>query len=499
MLQSTEPRWYQDPDDETQLRWWDGQGWTDHVDKSVVPVTGRPVNTPWYRRAWLWVIAALALVLVVTGVVWLGLLRPAVPMTSDNMQMEAPVDPGGGPGAGWPADMMPMTPSIMLYGGSDADAFSSIAQAGNGDIIAVGDTYSSDGDFPTTHGERDAVVARFSPDGVLKWSRTFGGSGATYFTSVVVVPDGSIIVAGATASQDGDFPAHQGGTYDAVVARLTPDGDLQWSYTYGESNEDVFNSVAVAPDGSVIAVGTTNTMAGELADPDGADGVVVRLAPDGNLQWAHTYGGTDSEYFSSVAVAPGGDIIAVGTGESPDGDFPVYTGAHMATALVVRLNPDGALQWFGFDDSSTSHYNSVALAADGGIIAAGDTDGEVARWSPLGDLQWSYAAGGVGFTSMSSVAVAPDASIIVVGRTASPDGDFPTGHADFDALVARLTPDGGLLWSHVFDGTDDDSLDSVAVTPTGTIIAAGRTNSLDGDYPPGQGSYDAMLLILTQE
>jgi len=504
MPQQPMPGWYKDPSDASRSRWWDGQRWTDRV-LGEPQAKGKSGGKPWYQRAWLWLVVVVVLALVAGVVMWPKLFPATVPVT--------------------PSDMSPGTSSNTsmedyggrTYGGNDFDIFSSVVVAPDGDIIAVGVTSSLDGDFPVSHGKSDAVVARFTPAGVLAWSHTYGGSDDDSFISVAVTDDGSIIAVGDTWSLDGDFPIDTGDYYDAVVVRLTPDGALQWSHTYGGSGGDSFISVAVETDGSIIAAGLASSKDGDFpidqSYPDASSGtVIVRMAPDGGLQWAHTLSGNAETFLNSVAVAPDGSIIAAGFTTASEGDIPVRQGG--LDAVVVRLTPDGGLQWsHTYGGSDTDHFSSVAVAPDGTIIATGDTkspdgdfpvshgsyDAVVAQLTPEGALQWARAYGGADDEEFSSVAVRSDGTIIVAGETRSPDGDFPMSHGQFyDALIAQVGSHGDLQWFHTYGGTDEDDFLSVTMAPDGSIVAVGGTSSPDGDFPMSHGESDAVLFVLPQ-
>jgi len=496
MTQLPVPGWYKDPRNDSQLRWWDGQRWTDRV-YGAGTANGKPGDKPWHKRAWPWLIAAVVLALVAGVVMWPRLFPDTLPAT--------------------PSNTLTNTPGARTYGGSDYDVFTSVAVAPDGSIVAVGNTISWDGDFPVSHGTRDGVVARFTPNGDLAWSHTYGGSEEDYFTAVAVAPDGSIIVAGNTWSPDGDFPTSHGDGYDAVIARLTSDGVVQWSHTYGGNDYDEFFSVTVMADDSIVAAGVTFSTDGDFPVGHGyhSGAAIARIAPDGGLQWAHTYSGSQELVFCSVAGTPDGATIAVGYTQSTDGDIPVEHGEY--EAIAVRLTPDGVPQWsHTYGGSSGSRFNSVAVSPDGGIIIAGSTsspdgdfpirhensdyndDAVIARLGSDGGLQWATTYGGTGKDEFKSVAIAPNGTILAVGDTDSPDGDFPALHGDVDAVTVLVTPDGTLQSSDTYGGAGKDYFSSAAVAPDNPIIIAGYTDSPNGDFPALHGDVDAVLLVPPQ-
>ena len=78
-----------------------------------------------------------------------------------------------------------------------------VDRSGNGWFLG----YSESNDFPTKKplqqrngGGRDAVLVKLSPSGEMLFSTYFGGSGAEYFSGLVQLPDGSILIGGATSN-----------------------------------------------------------------------------------------------------------------------------------------------------------------------------------------------------------------------------------------------------------------------------------------------------------
>jgi uncharacterized delta-60 repeat protein len=398
------------------------------------------------------------------------------------------------------------------FGGGDDDYFSAVAVAANGDIIAVGDTRSTGGDFPARRGKADVVVARFSPEGTLLWAKTYGGNGSDYFFSVAVAANGDIIAVGTTDSTDGDFPARHA-DQDGVVARFGSDGSLLWAKTYGGNAADFFYGVGLAAGGDIIAVGTTNSADGDFPSRHAdQDMVVASFGSDGSLRWAKTYGGNAIDLCYGVGLAANGDIIAVGSTDSTDGDFSARHG--YTDAFVARFGSDGALLWAkSYGGYGDDEFWGVVVAASGDIVVAGftnSTDGDfpahygyndavVARLSATGTLLWVNTFGGSGDDYFGTVTITASEEIITTGYTDSTDGDFPVQHGHNDAVVARFGSDGTLLWAKTYGGGEDDFFAGAAMAANGDIVAVGYTDSYDGDFPALQAGYDAVIVRLSPE
>jgi outer membrane protein assembly factor BamB len=239
------------------------------------------------------------------------------------------------------------------------------------------------------------------------------------------------------------------------VARFGPDGELVWSKTLGGTDRDEFAAVAAAADGGAIAAGLTTSGDGDFGPAKGGwDAVVARFGPDGELVWSKTLGGTGYDEFGAVAAAADGGAIAAGFTASGDGDFGPADG--YGDAVVAWFGPDGELVWSKtLGGTDVEVFGAVAAAADGGAIAAGVTasgdgdfgpvkgegDAVVARFGPDGELDWSKSLGGLGRDYFGAVAAAADGGAIAAGFTDSGDGDFGPVKGEGDAVVARFGPD----------------------------------------------------------
>jgi Secretion system C-terminal sorting domain len=178
----------------------------------------------------------------------------------------------------------------------------------------------------------------------------FRGSGNDSAYSIASGPAGGVVVAGSSASNDGDVTGHHGsaGVIDAWVVALRYDGQLLWEKSYGGSGADKFNRIIATTDGGYIAVGSTTSTDGDVSGLHGAgsgstDIWVVKLDGSGNIQWQKCLGGSAQDLPGSIVQTADGGYILIGTAGSTDGDV---SGSHGGNDVwVVRLDKNGNLVW----------------------------------------------------------------------------------------------------------------------------------------------------------
>lgn len=97
----------------------------------------------------------------------------------------------------------------------------------------------------------------------------------------------------------------------AYVLKLTPAGVEAWAVLFGDEYNTLLNGIAVAPDGTIVAVGNTTGMY-SAHTPAGTENLIRALDPDGNLLWADTFGETGRDSVGDVAIDASGAIVIVG-------------------------------------------------------------------------------------------------------------------------------------------------------------------------------------------
>jgi uncharacterized delta-60 repeat protein len=335
-----------------------------------------------------------------------------------------------------------------------------VAVAPDGSIYAVGTRY--------VEGQSDNIwVGKFSPQGLAVWSDTYDGSDhwTDWGGGVAVAPDGSVYAVGSSHET--------GNTYDIWVRKYTPDGAVVWTRTYDEGNYLQYgNGLAVSPDGSVYVVGITVAVSGDI--------VILKYSPEGDLLWRRTYDGAaaDDDAAYDAAVAGDGSLYVTGA---------VWAVHNYESLWLGKYSPDGVLLWkrtYPNPSRTPSEGRGLALARNGDVYVAGevwapqlgsDNNVLVCKYSPSGALLWTrrYAGPAHGWDMATDVAVRRDGSVFVVGMTEL------AGYRD-RLWLRKYSPGGTPLWTKTFRGQALDTYGSgVAITPLGGICVTGSS------YPAG--------------
>ena len=419
------------------------------------------------------------------------------------------------------------------YGGDAHSAFWGVAAAPDGSVAVIGQNSATDGDLPAPQAMAGTVpsvslVGKLASDGTLDWAQELGdmtGDSANP-TSVAVDQTGAILAAGSSAAADGHFATAHPGVSDAVVAKFTADGSFAWCRAVGGSTSmSQFTHVAVMSDGSAVAAGVTFATDGDApihADSaaQAADGLLARIGPDGALTWARAYGGTQTDWLNSVAIAGGDYIAVVGYSRSNDGDFaptPSNLTGTESYAVLSMIAPDGTQAPPAPDSSASCSTNAplpassapslvgpngtwtrtlsdpaelnrfiaTAVAPDGTIYALNDITALLYAFAPDGTQLRQSWPDSLSCAHPTSLAFTASGNVVVAGSSKV--------STSMDAFIAELSPTGEELWSKTLGGSSDDGFTGAVVAPDGTILAVGYTSSTNGTLPPAPEAAAAQI------
>jgi hypothetical protein len=235
----------------------------------------------------------------------------------------------------------------------------------------------------------------------------------------------------------------------------------------------------------------------------------VALTPAG-IHWNRLFGGSGEDNGLSVCpTSDGGYVVAAVTG-SFDGDA---TGSHgYSDGLVLKLDANGAVQWVkAVGGTDNDGLNSVKQTADGGYICAGYTssnDGDVSgnhggsdpwlvKLGTNGAIQWQKCFGGTADDGFSSAQQTSDGGYVAAGWTESKNGDVSGNHGSRDAWVVKTDASGNIQWRKCLGGSDYETAHEIQQTSDGGYVFAGYTVSNDGDVSGHHGVEDGWVVKLS--
>ncbi|HNJ90106.1 MAG TPA: putative metal-binding motif-containing protein, partial [Chitinophagales bacterium] len=401
------------------------------------------------------------------------------------------------------------------YGGNSADGGRYILQTIDGGFAICGSSYSNDGDVTTNHGLSDYWILKISGSGELEWQKSYGGSNYDYAQSIQQTNDGGYIVAGVSASVDGDITGHHGiNKYDYWIIKLSFAGELEWEKSFGGTNDDYARSVKqVSGDGYIITGSTWSNDGDVTADPAYDDVWVVKISDLGTLQWQQLYHKFDDDYAMEIQQTLEGGYITVGGSNMAD------AGATGTELYIIKLTDTGIKEWektYGGIDSESGldiHQTSDSGYIIGGEATSngGDVTGHhgefyddywIVKLDSLGNLQWEKCLGGTNQESGAFISQTIDSGYIISGASTSNDGDVtdhhgPTGGFNQDYWIVKLTGDGIIEWKKSLGGIQQDAGGPILQLTDSSFIVAGTTYSNDGDVSGNHGSSDIWVVKLS--
>lgn len=300
------------------------------------------------------------------------------------------------------------------------------------------------------NGSFDGWAARVDGTGAILWSHCMGGNLVDYVRACAATPDGGFLLAGAMQSTGGDMGSGLG-SYDAVLRKLDGNGVVQWTKRYGGMGDDGFERILVKEDGTIYLIGYSNTSTLPNAH-DNYDGWMVRTQPDGTLIDQMTFGGTAIEELYDGCFATNGTIVLTGFTRSNNGQATGNHGA--ADQWVIAVDQSLNELWHTCVGGVDEDAGKYVLPLNNAILLLGTTESSTGNFTGLGLGGVDYTAtmldlttgavndldvfGGPSDDLLYGAVLDDEGSALLVGETASNTGDVSGNHGGYDAWVIKL-------------------------------------------------------------
>ena len=225
------------------------------------------------------------------------------------------------------------------------------------------------------------------------------------------------------------------------------------------------------------------------------------------LTQVQSIGGSNDDYIESVAETSDGGYIAggyfysstiqVGNETLTNNSDISSNGYYYPDGLIIKYNSEGEVEWAkNIGGSYNDYIQSVASTSDGGIIVGGyfasstiqvgnETltnnsiyyyAGLIIKYSAEGEVEWTKNIGESNGGTIESVASTTDGGIIAGGYfrgTIQVENETLTNNGVYDGLIIKYSAKGDVEWAKNVGGSYTDEITSVVSTSDGGIIAGG--------------------------
>ena len=110
-------------------------------------------------------------------------------------------------------------------------------------------------------------------------------------------------------------------------------------------------------------------------------------------------------------------------------------------------------------------------------------------------IQWQQCYGGSSGEGCQAIRQTFDGGYILAGGASSTDGEVTGNHGGGDFWVVKISVAGALEWERCYGGSQDDDAYDVRQTADSGYIVVGNTASNDGDVSGNHGGYDDIWVI----
>ena len=381
-----------------------------------------------------------------------------------------------------------------------------------------------------------AVLAQIP---TFQWAQSAGSSGFEGSYAVTSDALGNIIHTGAF-SNSVDFDPGLGQTIlqasgnsrDIFVQKVDPSGQLLWAVSFPGLDNNYPDAITTDTAGNVyVAASFRNTIdcdpgpgINNLTASGSTDALVVKLDPNGNLQWARSVGGSGLDRGYSVEVDSNQRVYFSGYFQgTADLDPGPATQSHSvsgsADVFTIQLDQNGDLIWarsFGGPDNDiplhsaldqttgdlyiTGNFGGTADHDPGpgvfNITSQGANDIFVTKLDSAGNFLWSKTMGGTSDDYGHAIGVDAAGDVLVSGRySATVDLDPGIAVSNYtsngftDVFLVKLSAAGNHIWSRTFGSSLIDRLFDLEVDLVGNVYLSGAYYGTC-DFDPGPGVYN---------
>ncbi len=237
-----------------------------------------------------------------------------------------------------------------LLGADLVESANGIVQTSDGGYYVVGLTYggSFGGDITVPgNGGDECWLVKLDGSGAMQWNKLMGGNADETGIGIVnAFNDEYIIAARSKSSSNGDVSGTNNGNLDYWIIKIDTLGVILWDKLVGGSGDDLVHSIAVTPDGGVVAVGqTTSSASGDVSETSNGyiDSWIVKIDGAGNLVWENLFGGIVEDIIYSIKTTLSANYVVAGYSRSSASGDVINVNNGVTDFWIVAFDVNGMI------------------------------------------------------------------------------------------------------------------------------------------------------------
>jgi hypothetical protein len=225
-----------------------------------------------------------------------------------------------------------------------------IESTSDGGFIAAG--WQTD-----SSGSNDAYLVKLDPNGMISWTKKFGGNSNEYAQMVHQTSDGGyIMVVDALSFSNNNL-------YDIWLIKTDSNGNMEWDLVIGDTGQvNGSQSVIICANGDYLVTGESTIDQTFLFDF-----TLARVSPAGQLKWFRNLGGatgTDAA-FGALELNPNKIVMTGYTTTNSANLLPLDVAIFVVDSMGFELGRS----YFGFNSIDIGY--DIQPSQDGGLLVAG--------------------------------------------------------------------------------------------------------------------------------
>lgn len=333
------------------------------------------------------------------------------------------------------------------YGGSSLETnYDVLKMVDNGFLISNTSSSNISGNkTENSRGEGDYWLVKTDEDGTIEWQKTIGGSGSEFDMMAIPCMDGGYFVGGSSRSpisgeKTENFRGFSALNADFWVLKLDENRNIEWQRTIGGEDEDLFKTVCQTNDGGFLIGGRSRSNIGfeksENSRGNSHDLWILKLNPQGDIEWQKTIGSTDTDLLSDMLITQENDILIGGT-------------------------------------------SAGLISGDKTVASNGLSDFWVLKLTSTGDILWQKSIGGNDQESLNRMILTIDGNYLLSGSSRSSiSGDKTSNSRGLnDYWIVIIDTEGNIIGQKTIGGSESEGLTNIIETPDGGYFVAGSSLS----------------------